>query len=69
MTDSTIPLTAGAALPVQQRGLALIRDPLLNKGTAFTENERAALGLRGLVPPPVVSMDDQVTRIMQNVHR
>ncbi|MBK1693783.1 NAD-dependent malic enzyme [Chromatium weissei] len=69
MTDSTTPLTAGAPQPVQQRGLALIRDPLLNKGTAFTENERAALGLRGLVPPPVVSMDDQVTRIMQNVHR
>lgn len=70
MTDPLTPSAAAtSALPVQQRGLALIRDPLLNKGTGFTENERAALGLRGLVPPPVVSMDDQVTRIMQNVHR
>ncbi|MBV5308694.1 NAD-dependent malic enzyme [Chromatium okenii] len=70
MTDPLIqPAAATSALPVQQRGLAVIRDPLLNKGTGFTEDERAALGLRGLVPPPVVSMDDQVTRIMQNVHR
>ncbi len=56
-------------LPVAKRGLDLIRDPLLNKGTGFTERERAALGLRGLVPPQVVSIDSQVNRVMENFHR
>jgi len=37
-------------------GMALLRDPLLNKGTAFTEQERDALGLRGLLPAHVLSM-------------
>lgn len=32
------------------RGIALLRDPRLNKSTAFTESEREALGLVGLVP-------------------
>ena len=49
------------------RGMALLRDPLLNKGTAFTEAERNALGLRGLLPPHVLSMDEQVTRFMTNL--
>ena len=40
--------------------MALLRDPLLNKGTAFTEAERDALGLRGLLPAHVLSMDEQV---------
>ena len=37
------------------RGLAVLRDPLLNRGTAFTEKERDQLGLRGLLPPHVHS--------------
>src|ERR1700752_3949718 len=49
------------------RGMALLRDPLLNKGTAFTEAERDALGLRGLLPAHVLSMDDQVARVMTNL--
>ncbi len=48
-------------------GMALLRDPLLNKGTAFTEAERDALGLRGLLPAHVLSMDDQVARTMINL--
>ena len=51
----------------QPRGLALLRDPLLNKGTAFTEAERDALGLRGLLPAHVLSMDEQVARVMINL--
>ncbi|MBK1641929.1 NAD-dependent malic enzyme [Chromatium okenii] len=69
MTDSTSPLAAGAPLPVYKRGLDLVRDPLLNKGTGFTINERATLGLRGLVPPQVVDIEDQERRILQNFQR
>ena len=49
------------------RGMALLRDPLFNKGTAFTEAERDALGLRGLLPAHVLSMDEQVARFMINL--
>jgi malate dehydrogenase (oxaloacetate-decarboxylating)(NADP+) len=49
------------------RGMALLRDPLLNKGTAFTEAERDALGLRGLLPVHVLSMDEQIARVMTNL--
>jgi malate dehydrogenase (oxaloacetate-decarboxylating)(NADP+) len=41
-----------------------MQDPTLNKGTAFTEVERAALGLRGLLPPHVQGMEDQVKRFL-----
>jgi malate dehydrogenase (oxaloacetate-decarboxylating)(NADP+) len=58
-----------ATLPVTKRGLALVHDPLLNKGTGFPDHERDALGLRGLVPPAVVSIDDQVQRVMENYRR
>ena len=49
------------------RGMELLRDPLRNKGTAFTEAERDALGLRGLLPVHVLSMDEQVVRFMTNL--
>ena len=49
------------------RGLDLLHDPLLNKGTAFTEAERDALGLRGLLPPHVHSQEEQAARVMQNL--
>ncbi|MEI6562595.1 MAG: NAD-dependent malic enzyme [Verrucomicrobiota bacterium] len=45
-------------------GLRLMQDPTLNKGTAFSEAERDALGLRGLVPPHVQSIDEQVQRFL-----
>jgi malate dehydrogenase (oxaloacetate-decarboxylating)(NADP+) len=49
------------------RGMALLRDPLLNKGTAFTEAERDALGLRGFLPAHVFSMQAQVERVLANL--
>jgi malate dehydrogenase (oxaloacetate-decarboxylating)(NADP+) len=49
------------------RGLTLLRDPLLNKGTAFTEAERDALGLRGFLPAHVLSMEEQVARVLTNL--
>jgi malate dehydrogenase (oxaloacetate-decarboxylating)(NADP+) len=49
------------------RGLALLRDPMLNKGTAFTEAERDTLGLRGFLPAAVMSMQAQADRILINL--
>jgi malate dehydrogenase (oxaloacetate-decarboxylating)(NADP+) len=49
------------------RGMALLRDPLLNKGTAFTEQERDALGLRGLLPAHVLSMKAHANRVLTNL--
>jgi malate dehydrogenase (oxaloacetate-decarboxylating) len=43
------------------RGLAVLTTPLLNKGTAFTAEEREALGLTGLLPPVISTLDAQVT--------
>ena len=43
-------------------GYRLLADPRFNKGTAFTEAERDAFGLHGLLPPRVASMPEQVTR-------
>ncbi|MCU0503154.1 MAG: NAD-dependent malic enzyme, partial [Anaerolineae bacterium] len=53
-------------LPVTRRGLPLLHDPWLNKGTAFTPEERIALGLSGLLPPHSADMDEQVHRVMEN---
>jgi malate dehydrogenase (oxaloacetate-decarboxylating)(NADP+) len=50
-------------------GTALLATPLLNKGSAFTEAEREVLGLRGLLPPRVFSIDEQVKRVMGNFRR
>ena len=52
-----------------RRGLDVLRDPLLNKGTAFTEKERAALGLRGLLPPHVLSQAEQAQRFLANLRK
>ena len=55
--------------PAQPRGAALLADPLTNKGTAFTERERDALGLRGLLPPRVFTLDEQMERSLAAVRR
>jgi len=44
-------------------GFLLLRLPLLNKGTAFTEEERRALGLLGLLPPHVNTLEEQKERV------
>ena len=43
----------------------LLNDPLLNKGTAFTEAERDAFDLHGLLPPVVATLDEQIGRRLQ----
>lgn len=55
-----------ASVPAK-RGADLLHDPVLNKGTAFTLEERDALGLRGLLPPRVMSQDEQLARILPGV--
>ena len=45
------------------RGIAVLQDPKLNKSTAFTEQEKQALGLVGLVPDVTESEDLQLQRV------
>ena len=47
---TTLPITE-ADLPTIPRGLDLLNRQVLNKGTAFTEEERKEFGLHGLLPP------------------
>ena len=65
-------IPAKMSLPVEAsglRGLALLRDPLLNKGTAFTAEEREALGLRGLLPAHQLSLEEQEAKVLENLRR
>ena len=53
----------------QLRGQALLDTPLLNKGSAFTEDERRALGILGLLPPHVSTIEEQLARTYENYSR
>jgi malate dehydrogenase (oxaloacetate-decarboxylating) len=44
------------------KGMTLLDDPSLNRSTAFTQEERSALGLDGLLPPVIETLDQQVVR-------
>ena len=50
---------------VAKRGIDLLRDPQLNKSTAFSEADREALGLTGLLPAAVDSEETQIQRALQ----
>ena len=50
-------------------GVDPLRHAALNKGTAFTVAERDALGLHGLLPPRVCTMEEQIVRVMENLRR
>jgi malate dehydrogenase (oxaloacetate-decarboxylating)(NADP+) len=50
-----------------KRGADLLNDPVLNKGTAFTQLEREKLGLLGLLPPRVMTQEEQLARILPGV--
>ena len=49
--------------------MELLNRPGSNKGTAFTEDERSALGLHGLLPPHVESLEEQVVRAYEAYQR
>lgn len=58
---------SSARRPVAKRGLDVLRDPNLNKGSAFPPDERIALGLEGLLPPGVSTLEDQIARVVANL--
>ena len=60
---------AAASPEAYPTGMALLHAPELNKGTAFTEAERARFGLEGLLPPHISSQDEQARRILENFRR
>ena len=53
-------------IAVDTRGASLLHNPFTNKGTAFPAAERAELGLDGLVPPAISTMDQQLARVYEN---
>jgi malate dehydrogenase (oxaloacetate-decarboxylating)(NADP+) len=61
--------TARSTAAKPMRGIALLRDPMLNHGTGFAEKERDALGLRGLLPATQLSIQAQADRVMTNLRR
>ena len=65
-TINTIPDSSIADTP---RGMDLLDTPLLNKGTAVSADERTELGLNGLLPPQVETLDEQVLRAHEAFQR
>jgi len=61
ITDSMVPGTP--------RGMEFLERPLLNKGTAFTEEERTEFGLHGILPPHLETLDEQVARAYEAYKR
>jgi malate dehydrogenase (oxaloacetate-decarboxylating)(NADP+) len=59
--------TSVTASAGEVRGRALLDDPTLNKGTAFSLEERRRLGLEGLLPSSVEGLDRQVERVLQHL--
>jgi malic enzyme len=56
-------------LTVPYRGARLLRHPMFTKGTAFTKEERSTLGLEGLLPHAVSTMEQQSKRVYANITR
>jgi malate dehydrogenase (oxaloacetate-decarboxylating) len=65
----TDPTTGAEYLPVAKRGDELLHDPLLNKGAAFTRQEREEFDLEGLLPDHVATMEEQLDRVRNQFDR
>ncbi len=61
-------ITADGVIETSLSGFDLINFPMLNKGTAFTENERTDFALHGLLPPHVGNLEDQAARRLKQLH-
>src|SRR6478672_7428456 len=59
-------VTGEEYIEVDTSGEPLLRDPFTNKSTAFTAREREELGLDGLVPPAISTIDQQLARVYEN---
>ena len=57
--------TSGAFTTTTLSGYELLADPQFNKGTAFSEAEREAFDLHGLLPPNILTLDEQVSRRLE----
>ena len=66
---ATKPQITQSGVPNIARGVDLLNRRELNKGTAFTEEERSKFGLHGLLPPHVESLDEQVIRAYEAYKR
>jgi malate dehydrogenase (oxaloacetate-decarboxylating) len=69
MTEPIAQRVAETVPPRIPRGMDLLDTPLLNKGTAFTEEERTLFGLLGLLPPHVETLKEQVVRAYEAYQR
>ena len=58
-----------AAIETELAGQSLLDNPLLNKGSAFPQNERRELGLLGLLPLHSSTVDEQLARTYENYQR
>ena len=54
---------------VDQQGVAVLQDPIVNKGTAFDAEERRALALEGLLPPVIETLEQQALRAYEAFSR
>jgi malate dehydrogenase (oxaloacetate-decarboxylating)(NADP+) len=68
-TIKDAPMTAPSVPSDFPRGVKLLHDPVRNKGTAFSEAEREALGLRGLLPPRQMNIELQAKRMMEGIRK
>ena len=61
--------TAGGTLRIRARGRAVLSNPMTNRGTAFTSEQRRALGLVGLMPSGVTTLESQTRRVYEQFRR